>query len=272
MTWICCDPQAASGSPFSDDLSNIETVVIRGAEFHQMTLACLRTFLNSFFVLYRLLYLEKKAAAAAGSAQQPCSSSNARKEEIHKHHVAASTDVFYKLSMYYDLPPAARLNYRHTFSGLYNCISQPVYFHNPDYQRKVPPTLEEARECKDGLAALPALLQLYPEVGVVYDDEMLSTAQQHSSAAAAAAALPGGSNPLVQHAAARRQSQTQTQQQAAKPSSFLLERQQHWSWLLTPEKVYLVQWEQGKPPAAVYARVDGNIVKCFSDHYQLRAL
>lgn len=268
MTWICCDPQAASGSPFSDDLSNIETVVIRGAEFHQMTLVCIRTFLNSFFVLYRLLYLEKKAAAAAEAPPAPAghSSSASVSEEIHKHHVAASTDVFYKLSMYYDLPPAARLNYRHTFSGLYNCISQPVYFHNPDYQRKVPPTLEEARECKDGLAALPALLQLYPEVGVVYDDEMLKPTIDSSSTPAAGgrSSAPGASNPLATAAAALRQ-----QQAVSDSFSSSLE---HWSWLLTPGKVYLVQWKQGEAPVAVYARRDGNIVKCFSDHYKQCAL
>ena len=32
--------------------------------------------------------------------------------------------------------PAAKLNYVHDFRGMYNCVSQVIYFHDPEYQRR----------------------------------------------------------------------------------------------------------------------------------------
>jgi hypothetical protein len=45
---------------------------------------------------------------------------------IKLHHIMASTDEFSKLSMHWDLMPAARLSYSHDFKGLYNCVSQVI--------------------------------------------------------------------------------------------------------------------------------------------------
>lgn len=43
---------------------------------------------------------------------------------IRLHHIVAASDDFSRLSMHWDLMPAAKLNYIHDFSGFFNCISQ----------------------------------------------------------------------------------------------------------------------------------------------------
>ncbi len=133
-TWPCGDPD----SPIADDIGSIERICLpNGVEHDQVTLSGMRNLINMFLMGYRLTHWIQQ------SSIQLLKSSNDKDEDdlpkctpIHQHHVSASIDVFYQISMYYDLPPAARLNYRHMFSGLYNCISQPVYYHNPDYQRR----------------------------------------------------------------------------------------------------------------------------------------
>jgi hypothetical protein len=55
---------------------------------------------------------------------------------IRIHHIIAASDDFNRISMYWDLPPAAKINYVHEFRGYFNCISQVVYFHDPEYQRR----------------------------------------------------------------------------------------------------------------------------------------
>lgn len=238
LTWIRVCSSKEEPSPFYDDLGSIESVVVNMKEYHQMTLSCIRTLLNSFFVMYRLLHLETMCTEGRLYPNRNCTDS-----VIHRHHVSASADLFYKLSMYHDLHPGARLNYRHTFSGLYNCISQPVYFHNPDYQRRVAPTLETARACKSDIDALPALLQLYPEVEVVYDDEKMPDIATKAPAAAC-----------------RLGERDQAQQE---------KKSQSWRWLLTAGKVYLVKFPQGglMMPETVLAREDCNIARCLLDNY-----
>ena len=55
---------------------------------------------------------------------------------IRIHHIVAASDDFNRISMHWDLMPAARANYMHEFRGYFNCISQVIYFHDPDYQRR----------------------------------------------------------------------------------------------------------------------------------------
>jgi hypothetical protein len=144
-TWPCGDPS----SPISDDVASIERVPVASgnsalgnpttSDREQVTLPCLRSLINTFLVLYRLLHWMQISIAGWGDAEEENEVPVEDLPEftkVHQHHVSASVDSFYLLSMFYDLPPASRLNYRHMFSGLYNCISQPVYYHNPDYQRR----------------------------------------------------------------------------------------------------------------------------------------
>lgn len=155
----------------------------------QVTLTCLRGLINTFMVMYRLVHWMQIAVAGwhgGGGGEEDDDEDDEDYEipvkdlpeftKVHQHHLSASVDSFYQLSMYYDLPPAARLNYRHMFSGLYNCISQPVYYHNPDYQRRLQPDIKDVSIGKFDVSTMPALMQIHPEISVLYDDDdMLSS-------------------------------------------------------------------------------------------------
>lgn len=180
-TWPCGDP----ASPIRDDVGSIERVFRQGGVEHdQISLSCLRTLVNTFLIVYRLVHWMQVSADmqnrdrsereereedenGGGSGEE---SSLAECADLHQHHVTASLDVFYRMSMFYDLPPAARLNYRHMFSGLYNCISQPLYYHNPDYQRRMLLPLKAIKVCSKGALLLRArthiLLPLCPPAGL----------------------------------------------------------------------------------------------------------
>ena len=100
-----------------------------------MNRICIRRFVNVFGAFYRMLHLweikhrvDLGAEAAAGDSFD-CG--------IRIHHIVAASDDFSKLSMHWDLMPAAKLNYVHDFRGYFNCISQVVYFHNPEYERRM---------------------------------------------------------------------------------------------------------------------------------------
>lgn len=92
--------------------------------------------------------------------------------EIRRHHVSASIDNFYSMSMFYDLLPGARLQYMHEFSGMYNSVTQVVYFHDQDYERQRQITLDEIVSGERPVNFLPCFLQLYPEVRVMYEDDL----------------------------------------------------------------------------------------------------
>jgi hypothetical protein len=76
--------------------------------------------------------------------------------------------------MHMDLPPAARLLYRHEFAGFYNCISQVVYLHFPSYDRRVQVPLMQIRSGKEApLHLLAPLMEMYPDIHLCYEDECL---------------------------------------------------------------------------------------------------
>ena len=67
------------------------------------------------------------------------------------------------------LAPGMRLVYRTDFSGMYNDVSQVVYFHYPQYHRQ--PQLPIADIPDNAINCLPLLTQLLPQIPVVYDDD-----------------------------------------------------------------------------------------------------
>ena len=111
---------------------------------------CIRKIINTFLVMFRHVDCFKQCVPLEDCEEEyDCG--------IKIHHIMASSDDFSKLSMHWDLMPAARLIYMHDFRGLYNCISQVffllcilplpkshsmrknkqvVYFHNQDYDRR----------------------------------------------------------------------------------------------------------------------------------------
>jgi hypothetical protein len=100
----------------------------------KMTRICMRRFVNVFLALHRRMHLwnhRTDIQADVGNLAQgdfDCG--------IKLHHILAASDDFSKLSMYWDLMPAAKLNYIHDFRGYFNCISQVVYFHDQEYERR----------------------------------------------------------------------------------------------------------------------------------------
>jgi hypothetical protein len=80
-------------------------------------------------------------------------------------------DDFHLLGMYVDVPAGCLLEYKHSYSGYYNNVSQCVYRHFPSYKRRVPVTLEDVclQDAAD-LSVLPSLKQIYPEIEFAFED------------------------------------------------------------------------------------------------------
>jgi hypothetical protein len=106
----------------------------------RLTRICIRRFVNVFLAFHRHMHLwnNRIEVPPPEDASFNCG--------IKLHHILAASDDFNKLSMYWDLMPAAKLNYVHDFRGYFNCISQVVYFHDQEYERK-PQVSFFARPC-----------------------------------------------------------------------------------------------------------------------------
>lgn len=124
----------------------------------------LRRLLGSFLVLYRHLDVLGKSREIP-VLTQPFDS------ELRKHHVEASTDDFHLMCMHTLLPVAAKLNYKQDFPGMYNHVSQVIYFHNSKYERTPRATLEEILSTGDPTQAVPAIAQIFPDIDIAYEED-----------------------------------------------------------------------------------------------------
>jgi hypothetical protein len=128
----------------------------------------IKFYLNIFFVLFRLLFIQRHAIAV------PVRSTNASTcypFSIETFHVEAGVDDFHLLGMYFDIPAGCLLEYKHSYSGYYNNVSQCVYRHFPSYKRRIPVQLSDVL-CDDApdLSVLPSLKQIYPEIEFAFED------------------------------------------------------------------------------------------------------
>ena len=149
-----------NGEDIMDDLGSVEPVPGR-AGLLRVTRACIRRTMNTFLVLYRHLHLLSVCETVPACWCDP---------GITKYHMEASNDEFNLLCMYITLPVAAKLNYKHDFPGMFNHISQVVFFHNSEYQR-IPRASLESLSTAGVEHVLPALMQLYPSIGVRYEED-----------------------------------------------------------------------------------------------------
>jgi hypothetical protein len=62
-----------------------------------------------------------------------------------------------------------RLVYRTNFAGMYNDISQVVYFHHPKFAKQ--PQLKLSEILQSSINTLPLMTQLFPQIQVYYDDD-----------------------------------------------------------------------------------------------------
>jgi len=122
----------------------------------------LRRLLGSFMALYRHMDILGRAEEVTAEPAD-C--------ELRKHHVEASTDDFHMLCMHMLLPVAAKLNYKQDFPGMYNHVSQVIYFHNPQYERQLRAELQEILASGAPMQALPAICQIYPDIELTYEED-----------------------------------------------------------------------------------------------------
>ena len=129
-----------------------------------------KTYVHLFYILYRSLFL----ARVSTCIEMQDVKSEYDRLEIEHFHVEASLDDFYNISMFFDLAPSCYLDYRHSYAGFFNNVSQVVYRHYPSYKRKNQETLESIQEVLDqagfDVNVLPCLKQLYPEIEHAWED------------------------------------------------------------------------------------------------------
>ena len=164
----------SKGQPESvlDDQSAWDVFNDEGDDLRTMSIPTIRKFLDLFLVLFRMIYLQRNCRDASVSYNDIHLS---RKLEIKRHHISASLDTFYSISMQYDLMPGARLQYMHEFSGMYNSVTQVVYFHQPDYQRRMQLELDDILSGDHAINTLPCVMQLYPIPDLYYEDSNFAT-------------------------------------------------------------------------------------------------
>jgi len=130
-----------------------------------LTAGAMRRMVGSLLIMYRHLHLLsicRKARPSEGGVKAVV--------PVSKYHYEASNDNFNLLCMHMSLPVAARLNYRHDFPGMYNHVSQVVYFHNSQYSRIPRRPLEEIRTAP-AVHVLPAVQELYPEIQLRFEED-----------------------------------------------------------------------------------------------------
>jgi hypothetical protein len=149
-----------------DDLGSVEPTP-GSAGMLRVTRACIRRTVSTILVLYRHLHL-----------LSVCETVPARwcDQGITKYHMEASNDEFNLLCMHLTLPVAAKLNYKHDFPGMFNHVSQVVFFHNSEYQR-IPRVSLESLSTAGVEHVLPALMQLYPSIGLRYEEDHIDLSE-----------------------------------------------------------------------------------------------
>jgi hypothetical protein len=131
----------------------------------------LRRLLGSFMALYRHVDLLGRCKSAAAVLAERFPGRPQGECGLKKHHIEASTDDFHALCMHMLLPVAAKLNYRQDFPGMYNHVSQVIYFHNAQYERTPRMELEEILKTGEPMQAIPAICQIHPEIDLAYEED-----------------------------------------------------------------------------------------------------
>lgn len=129
-----------------------------------LTAGAMRRMVGSLLIMYRHLHLLSMCRKVHPNQEENPAC------KISKYHYEASNDAFNLLCMHMSLPVAARLNYRHDFPGLYNHVSQVVYFHNNQYAR-IPRLPLEGIKTAPAVHVLPAVQELYPEIELKFEED-----------------------------------------------------------------------------------------------------
>ena len=148
-----------------DDVGDAEPAPGPDKELRCLTVGAMRRMVGTFLVLYRHLHLLSRCHTLPKAP---------RDFDVKKHHYEASMDDFHTWHMHFQLPVAAKLNYKHDFPGLYNHVTQVVYFHNSRYERA------QRNEGGDAppIHVLPALCQIHPEIPVRFEEDHVDVTQK----------------------------------------------------------------------------------------------
>lgn len=153
----------SAGEDIMDDPSETQPTTDRGFKDQiSLTPGALRRMAGSLLIMYRHLHLLSVCVKI-----QPQKFDTG----VSKYHYEASNDAFNLLCMHMALPVAARLNYRHDFPGMYNHVSQVVYFHNSQYTRCMRHPIEDIQSAP-AAHVLPAIQELYPEIKLKFEEDM----------------------------------------------------------------------------------------------------
>lgn len=137
-----------------------------GQAFYIVTRKYLRQLCCILVILFRTLHIISEAQVVPPVDDATASHIRGSFQE---HHLECSGDFFSTLQQMVQLAPAMRLVYRNDFSGMYNDVSQVVYYHYPQYHRM--PQLPLPNIPDSAINCLPLLTQLLPHVPVAYDDD-----------------------------------------------------------------------------------------------------
>jgi len=144
---------------FNEDvLNDMQDTCFHGNVQKKLTFSAIRRLMGSVLMLTRHIDLYEMSEEIV-----PCKFETG----VTAYHHEASTESFHKMCMHYFLPVAAKLHYKHDFPGMYNDVSQAVFFHNNDYKR----TNREVYTSTEPIHILPSICLLYPEITVKYEDD-----------------------------------------------------------------------------------------------------
>ena len=143
-----------------DDKDSLE-VAHDGSRTHIMSSTVIRWFCNTFVILFRHSKMQRVAQAPVPVGPRL---------ELKSYHIEAATDSFYVHSQYYDLPPAAALQYACDFGQMLNSVTQITFFCFPDYNRRTQLTDVEVATGDNPIYTLAAALAMLPHVSVLHED------------------------------------------------------------------------------------------------------
>jgi hypothetical protein len=101
--------------------------------------------------------------------------------ELSSHHVEASAEYFFTLSMTSDCKVGTITQYAHKFAHLFHSISQVIYFNVPTYARQKQLKITDLQKPNaPHINVLPALLELYPTVPILFEHTGAGLTTTHS--------------------------------------------------------------------------------------------
>lgn len=132
----------------------------------------MRHFLNAIHSMLGLNLMLHKSEKIACQDELP---------ELLSHHVEASAEYFFTLSMTSDCKVGTITQYAHKFAHLFHSISQVIYFNVPTYARQKQLKLSDLKKPNaPHINVLPALLELYPTVPILFEHTGAGLTTTHS--------------------------------------------------------------------------------------------